>query len=88
MDRRAKHAFFQRRGVCVCVCVRACMHACVLVAYLCPPICHPMDYSLPGFTVHGISQARTLERGAISFSQRRHTYVQKAYEKMFNITNY
>ena len=31
MDRRAKHAFFQRRGVCVCVCVRACMRVCQLL---------------------------------------------------------
>ena len=27
----------------------------------------PMDYSLPGFSVHGISQARILEWVAISF---------------------
>ena len=27
--------------------------------------CDPMDYSLPGFSVHGISQARILERVAI-----------------------
>ena len=30
--------------------------------------CDPMDCSLPGFSVHGILQARTLEWGAISFS--------------------
>ena len=29
----------------------------------------PMDCSLPGFSVHGISQARILEWGAISFSR-------------------
>ena len=29
----------------------------------------PMDYSLPGSSVHGISQARTLEWVAISFSR-------------------
>ena len=28
----------------------------------------PMDYSLPGSSVHGILQARTLEWGAIAFS--------------------
>ena len=26
----------------------------VLVAQLCPTLCNPMDYSQPGFTVHGI----------------------------------
>ena len=34
----------------------------------CPTLCDPMDCSLPGFSVHGILQARTLEWGAISFS--------------------
>ena len=28
----------------------------------------PMDCSLPGFSIHGIFQARVLEWGAISFS--------------------
>ena len=31
-------------------------------------LCDPMDYSPPGSSVHGISQARILERVAISFS--------------------
>jgi len=30
----------------------------------------PMDCSLPGFSVHGVSQARILEWVAISFSRR------------------
>ena len=30
---------------------------------------NPVDYSPPGFSVHGISQARILERVAISFSR-------------------
>ena len=34
----------------------------------CPTLCYPMDCSLPGFSVHGILQARTLEWIAISFS--------------------
>ena len=38
------------------------------VAQLCPTLCNPMDYSLPGSSVHGISQARILEWTAISFS--------------------
>ena len=40
----------------------------VLVAQLCPTLCNPMDCSLPGSSVHGILQARILERVAISFS--------------------
>ena len=35
---------------------------------LCPTLCNPMDCSLPGFSVCGILQARTLEWVAISFS--------------------
>ena len=31
---------------------------------------NPMDCSLPGSTIHGILQARTLEGVAISFSRR------------------
>ena len=38
----------------------------------CPTLCDPMDCSLPGFSVHGILQARTLEWVAISFSKRNH----------------
>ena len=34
----------------------------------CPTLCDPMDCSLPGFSVHGVLQARTLEWVAISFS--------------------
>ena len=34
----------------------------------CPTLCDPMDCSLPGFSVHEILQARTLEWVAISFS--------------------
>ena len=48
--------------VCVCVCV------CVLVSQLCPILCDPMDGSLPGSSVHGISQARILELVATALS--------------------
>ena len=41
----------------------------VEVAQLCLTLCDPMDYSLPGFSVHGIFQARVLECVAISFSR-------------------
>ena len=39
------------------------------VAQLCPTLHDPMDCSLPGSSVHGISQARVLELGAIAFSR-------------------
>ena len=47
---------------------------CILFTYAakslqsCPTLCDPMDCSLPGFSVHVILQARTLEWVAISFS--------------------
>ena len=37
------------------------------VAQSCPTLCDPMDCSPPGFSVHGIFQARILEKVAISF---------------------
>ena len=39
------------------------------VAQSCLTLCDPMDCSLPGFSVHGIFQARVLEWVAISFSR-------------------
>ena len=39
------------------------------VVKLCPIICDPIDCSLPGSSVHAISQARILEWVAISFSR-------------------
>ena len=58
-DKRLMHL------VCVCVCV------CVLVAQSCPTlgVGPPMDCSPPGSSVHGILQARILERVAIFFSR-------------------
>ena len=38
------------------------------VAQSCPSLCDPMYCSLPGFSVHGIFQARILEWVATSFS--------------------
>ena len=38
-----------------------------LVTKLCSILCHPVDCSLPGSSVHGISQARILEWVTISF---------------------
>ena len=48
---------------CVCVCTRA------KLLQSCPTLCDPMDCGLPGSSVHGILQARTLEWLAISFSR-------------------
>ena len=38
------------------------------VAQSCLTLSNPMDCSLPGSSVHGIFQARVLERGASAFS--------------------
>ena len=38
-------------------------------AQSCPTLCDPMDCSPPGSSVHGVSQARTLEWVAISSSR-------------------
>ena len=38
-------------------------------AQLCPILCKPLDCSPPGFSVHGIFQARILECVAVSFSR-------------------
>ena len=40
------------------------------VAQSCPTLRDPVDYSLPGFSVHGIFQARGLEWGAITFPKK------------------
>ena len=45
-----------------------CMNVCE-VAQSCPTLCDPIDCSLPHSFVHGIFQARVLERVAISFSR-------------------
>ena len=39
------------------------------VSQLCPTLCDPIDCSPPGSSVHGIFQARILERVAISYSR-------------------
>ena len=39
------------------------------VTQSCPTLCDPAHCSLPGSSVHGILQARTLEWVAISFSK-------------------
>ena len=39
------------------------------VTKFCPTLCNPMDYSLPGFFIHGIFQATVLKWVTISFSR-------------------
>ena len=55
-------SYFSFQSVCVCLCV------CMLVAQSCPTLCDPIDYSLPGFSDHGMLQTRILEWVAIPFS--------------------
>ena len=50
----------------------------------CPTLCDPIDYSLPGFSIHGIFQARVLEWGAIAFSV---TYIRMAINNNNNKKN-
>ena len=58
------------------------------IAQLCPILCDAMDCSLLGSTIHGIFQARTLERAAISFSRgssqpRARTHVSHIADRCF-----
>ena len=46
------------------------------VAQSCPTLSDPMDCSLPGSSVHGIFQARVLERVAIAFSRKWLSHIQ------------
>ena len=45
----------------------------------CPTLSDPMDCSPPGSSIHGIFQARALERGAIAFSRGHVNQPQKQY---------
>ena len=57
----------------MCVCRRTSIHmpekVKVLVTQLCPTLCDPLDCSSPGSSIHGILQARILERVAILSSR-------------------
>ena len=48
--------------------LRFCTAAAAKSLQLCPTLCNPIDGSLPGSSLPGILQARTLEWVAISFS--------------------
>ena len=41
----------------------------LLVAQSCPMLCNPIDCTPPGFSVHGILQARIMEWSAIPFAR-------------------
>ena len=64
------------------------------VAQSCPTLHDPMDCSLPGFSIHGIFQARVLEWGAIAFSGFSPYLEIKFYDEQteefhsFNISNF
>ena len=48
-----------------------------------PTLCDPMDCSLPGFSIRGILQARTLEWVAISFSILPLAFVKNKVKKKY-----
>ena len=49
------------------------------VVQSCPTLSDPMDCSLPGYSIHGIFQARVLEWGAIDFSKRHIKFMQNFF---------
>ena len=49
----------------------------------CPTLCDPIDVSPPGSTVPGILQARTLEWGAIAFSESKADLGKKKSQFLF-----
>ena len=58
------------------------------VTQLCPTLCDRKDYSLPGFSIHGIFQARVSEWVAISLSRgsfrpRDRTRVSRIADRLF-----
>ena len=68
------------------------MHECLVseVAQWCPTLWDPMDCNSPGFSVHGILQARILEWVAIFFSRgssqpRNRTWVSCIADRHFNL---
>ena len=61
---------------------------CCLATQSCPTLCDPMDYSPPGSSVHRISQARTLEWVAISFSSQLAILQYKSSKKKLHIYIY
>ena len=56
------------------------------VAQSCQTLRDPMDCSLPGSSVHGISQARVLEWVAIAFSEGAEIFTELTLFSMFHLT--
>ena len=48
------------------------MYVCVQVIQSCPTLCSPKDRSAPGFSFHGISQARILEKWKVKVTLLSH----------------
>ena len=61
------HAFVDQRYSIMTLCLP---HQFSSVTQPCPTLCNLMDCSLPGYSVHGISQARILDWVVISFSRK------------------
>ena len=88
--RKEKTFIFQKRNRLYSLPILCPESVKVLVAQLCPTLCDPLDYSLPGSSVHGISQVRILEWVAISFSResswpRDRTHVSCIAGRLFTI---
>ena len=64
--RRVSHLHHPQHLVVLPSILCVCVYVCVLVIQSCSTLCDPMDGSLPGSSVHGILQARTLEWVAMS----------------------
>jgi len=60
------------------------------VAQSCPTLSNPMDCSLPGSSIHGTSQARVLEWGAIALvgvyskEKKMHVHIKKLYTNVYS----
>ena len=58
------------------------------VAQSCPTLSDTMDCSLPGFSIHGIFQARVLEWVAIAFSQELLVFIYNDHTDSLTIPTY
>ena len=63
------YIFLNNKYMCINILIHIYIYTHIRIAQPCPTLCNPMDCSLPGSSVHGIFQARILERIAISYSR-------------------